>query len=184
MYEIIAIGIAALVVIMSLRSNSNFEAENPPPVLLETTGVVCYKQDLIKVLTPHIPNLDSVLFCKGNCDIANPGQTCTVACADGLQQSGFNQFLCQGDGTWANTPEWPFSCLVSKTTCPPIWPTDFIGIVPGTKCIGAQPGDSCSIYCHVGTSASVSTAKCQPNGTWDSTLQCTRQTCGGVNCVM
>ena len=184
--------VAFVIILFAVYCNQQEQSDLPPDEKLllnvpsDEVTVHCTKQGLLQLIRPEQEN--DILFCHGNCDIATSGQSCQVGCRSGLLQTGFDTMVCQSNGLWSWNAAWPFSCSNHRVTCDPIYPTNFVGIanVENNVCIGATPGDTCSIYCHVGTFApqGIVQATCQSNGKWSHELVCQRQACSNIDCTM
>lgn len=164
----------------------------PCPPLLISISCAGEMPCLCKGADLPLPAAASVTTCN-DCALMVNGETCYVACQQpGMTMLGTPALTC-ANGTWAYAGLAP-TCNAAIAQCPPVMnvgagtcANNGVIVAPGSVCIGAGPGDVCSISCMAGFAVDAGdawVATCT-GGSWTdaagnpATLACTSQ----ANCV-
>jgi hypothetical protein len=138
----------------------------------------CTKDSLATMI---VGEPSAVTFCNGFCDVAEPGQSCQIGCADPWIHTGPSQITCQPNGQWAWNDAYPAACTAKPIQCPTIAESGSMGILPSqaTQCANAPPGSKCQVFCHVGFAPASQTTvtTCLASGSWSDAVQCVPQSC-------
>lgn len=126
--------------------------------------------DSIKNYISDVVTLDNMLPCGPVCYNATTGDTCNVSCSSisssgiALVQKGSNKFTCLSNGTWGYDPSNIFTCEYLQATCSSIINSRAQSV--NGDCVGASPGSTCSVQCHLDFNTSYNDAFCGANGQW------------------
>lgn len=148
----------------------------------ESAGCSCSMDSLKQELKSRgIENYDFCASPDGSasvCDNADAGDRCYLGCKDGFSAVGEQFATCLSNGSWdlAQSPQ-TFGCKVPQKECPNLF-NDDTAFFSG-NCVGAKPGDECTMNCHVGSYPKdmVIKATCGQDYQWSNDLQCLPQTC-------